>query len=583
MKIYLLFLLSPFVLNAQTPAQLQELATQKKTLENQLSQQQAVTQREKTGLQSELAKLAKLKPDTGAYLTQEKLVEEARGGVRFSETRELTIKSAIEINKKRGGELSLLPKFSPFLKCNDSTPVLNLEEKIPYPGATIKGPFFGVPRDNQDGIGSCFANTAKNLLVGISEGRHVASYLDLALLYKGPSNQIYKTGLDGGTSCPALEEVRSNGYCPQKFAPLETGERSQLGEGLFNHDALTYQSSVVKLMTNFLSNLNTIQRGNGPVKEEILVKAQMMIERVKANPDIILPLPVARFDVPEEWKVNEAHAIKKIAVPREAFLAEYREAYKKFYPIFVKSLLDGKNLDQIFETYKVIMNPFISKYNLQSSLPGFKNVFLINAKKDFTAPNMKRKLRASLDFLKEVMNKKNETDDKFLEFCAHYGDVDLRFLGSLQPLIEQMKSSKFNVNLMFDSKGRFRNATELMQLTVAPSCLSPKNRQKVDIQFYCQEGYDTITQIKSSGKSQNEKIQQMREKVVLSLAQGLPLGNSYPTSSGSGHINTIVGLRFNKQQQKCEYLIRESQTGKSEWQAEEGIFTKINALTEVRK
>ncbi|MBA2404024.1 MAG: hypothetical protein H0V66_04565, partial [Bdellovibrionales bacterium] len=67
-----------------------------------------------------------------------------------------------------------------FVNCDAESPEISLEEKVPYPGAKFKGPFFEVPRDNQDGMGTCYANTAKNLLVGTSQGKDVASFLDLA-------------------------------------------------------------------------------------------------------------------------------------------------------------------------------------------------------------------------------------------------------------------------------------------------------------------------------------------------------------------------------------------------------------------
>ena len=75
-----------------------------------------------------------------------------------------------------------------------------------------------------------------------------------------------------------------------------------------------------------------------------------------------------------------------------------------------------------------------------------------------------------------------------------------------------------------------------------------------------------------------------RERVVLSLAQGYPLGQSFVFTPPDGrHINTIVGLRFNPETQSCELRIRESQTGTSAWHSEDQIYGKMEALTEVGK
>jgi hypothetical protein len=54
-------------------------------------------------------------------------------------------------------------------------------------------------------------------------------------------------------------------------------------------------------------------------------------------------------------------------------------------------------------------------------------------------------------------------------------------------------------------------------------------------------------------------------------------------SSSVGHINTVVGMRFNSKNNQCEYLIRESQDGTSKWTKESEIFQKVDDIVEVRK
>ena len=70
----------------------------------------------------------------------------------------------------------------------------------------------------------------------------------------------------------------------------------------------------------------------------------------------------------------------------------------------------------------------------------------------------------------------------------------------------------------------------------------------------------------------------LRERIVSSLIQGYPLGNTFRR-----HINTIVGMKFDKVTNTCQFKIRESQTGTSAWHSEDEIFNSIEALTEVRK
>lgn len=513
----------------------------------------------------------------------ENLLNTSRASYKFSLDKEEMLKLSIKNIEIKRSEIPLIAKNAHFINCNVSTPAINLEEKLPFPGANFLGPFHGIPRDNQDGLGTCYANTAKNLLVGISQGEDIASFLDLALLYKNSSGDLSKDGLDAGSSCHTLAQVKEHGYCPQKYSALETGERSLAGEGLFQTDSYSYFASNINLLKTFLQGLEEFKSGKSPVKDEILMKSRDIIEKIKANPDIQLPLPVARFPILEEWKLKETYYQNKsyINKPEEEFIGEYHSAYQKFSALYIKALLQGKNLDEIFEVYKNALAPFFNKYNLSKSLIEYKRVFLINANQDFKDSRFKKKLRSSLDFLKEVMDKQNESDDEFIEYCS-LASFDLKFLASLNPLIERLRSKKLNSDLLFDQKGKFKSPSELMQLTVAPSCLNKNNRQDIK-PFTCQNGYNTVKHIKSSKVSTLEKIKMLREKIVLSLIQGYPLGNIFPTGAGRAHINTIVGLRFNSATKKCEYRIRESQTGTSDWHDEGKIFEKISALTEVRR
>src|SRR5690606_14523202 len=117
----------------------------------------------------------------------------------------------------------------------------------------IKGPFFKIGRDHQDGVGTCFANTAKNLLVGLSEGKDDASFLDMALQYQSLNgNRPWE--IDGGGACPTLTAISSVGYCPKSFSPIESGDLSQTASGFFGQPStsLYEQSSILNSLKNYL-------------------------------------------------------------------------------------------------------------------------------------------------------------------------------------------------------------------------------------------------------------------------------------------------------------------------------------------
>lgn len=504
--------------------------------------------------------------------------------LEYSVRREQGFQNNIKAAESTKAELSTLPKYEKFTNCDSSTPEINLEEKIPYEGADFQGPFFGIPRDNQDGLGTCFANTAKNLLIGLSGGKDNASFTDLALAFKGNTGALIANGIEGGESCSTLEEARKIGYCPQELSPLENGERNIVGEALFNKGPYDYLSTNVHLLKYFIQDMEGLKKSDNPLKDTILKDARPVIEKLKNNPDIIIPLPVARYNIPPAWKLRETytHFVKKNSNASESdFLEDYDNAYKKFYPAYVEAILAGKKGEDIFKVFRASMEEFLKKYNLESKLPEWEKAYISSAEKDLTDPEIGKKLRASLDFLKDLMNQKSTSDLDFMKECLKTPDI-LKFLTSMKPLIEKMRDDKLNEELLLDKDGKFKNARDLMQLTVAPACINKENRKPLP-DFSCHAGYDTVNKIKGSGKDWNAQKKMFREKVVLSLAKGYPLGNSFLFTPPDGHhINTIVGMRFNPETKTCEIRIRESQTGTSNWHSEDVIFSKINALTEVR-
>lgn len=490
-------------------------------------------------------------------------------------------KQELKILENSKEDYTVLKSHSNVANCDENTPTVNLEEEVPFPGAKFKGAYFGVPRDNQDGLGTCYANAAKNLLVGASGGEAVASFLDLALVYKNENGSVTTSGLDGGLSCATLNAAKKTGYCPQRYAPLEGGEVNIAAESLFNVDKWTYLATNVDFIRKFLGELDLFEQSSSLSKEEILARAKTISEKIKNNPDVTLPVPIARFEIPERWKLEEGLHLSAPKTKSVAeHLKEYDEAYAVFFPKYVKAVMEGKNADQIFDLWKADLTPYLTKNNLLSNLDVYKRIFKTNTQSDYQDPKLKQKIRASVDFMKDLMNKNDMSDEDFFAFCAAEGD-SLKFLSSLQPLMEKIKSNKLNADNLFDKDGKFRSYKDLMQLTVAPSCLNEENRKPLPA-FSCNEGYGTITKLRGKGKTAEEQNKLIRERVVINLVQGYGVGNSFQTSGG-GHINTIVGIRFNKERNRCEVLIRESQNGRSEWWDEKPIFERMKALAEVRK
>ncbi len=469
-----------------------------------------------------------------------------------------------------------------YVNCDANTPEINLEEKIPFPGAKFQGPFHNIPRDNQDGLGTCYANVAKNYLVALSGGENIASFLDTALQYKKQFDSSFlQDGIEAGGSCGALDQLKKNGYCPQRHSPTEVGDRNYLGEGLIAPGAGSVygQEKTIDLIRGFLKSKDDYFKKGGEVSEKILKEGKTIVAALKANPDIRFPLPGLQQSIPGPWMLKKSYYKLPQEVQKKADLASFQEehdkVYKDFYPKYVQKLLDGESAGSIFNAYKETMTPFIKKYGLENDLEDYNNAFEEDRKNSLMRdPDQRKSLIASLEFLKKVTGKEAISNNEYALSCYE----DAQFLGDFQKLVTYLNDNKMNTDELFDEKGNYRDPASLTQLAVAPACLNPANRQKINFDFVCETGGVFINDLKKSDKTEAEKIRGMRERVVLNLLNGSALGNTFER-----HINTIVGMRFNKERGACEYNIRESQTGTSSWQSEKDIFSKIESLTEVRK
>jgi len=519
-----------------------------------------------------------------------KLIEEkiSRYDVRINEAQESIqiFEGKITGNNAKKKDAVSLVQHPEYRLCNESTLTINLEEKTPFRGAQQRGPFYEITRDNQDGLGTCYANTAKNLLVALSGGMMNPSFLDLALIFKRSKKDLSDNGLDGGLACEVLDQAKLYGYCSQKWAPIERGEENIAFRGLLGAKAssLKAQADTLDLIRNFLVGVDDLRDDKSHLSKKFLTRGKEIIQKIQNNPLIKIPLPVARFEIPPEWKLHEIYPSLKVQASdtKKKFIEDYREAYKHFYPLYVSALLDKKDLNHVFDIYKKSMGPFISKYGLEKHLADFKKLYLIHAQPEFKKADFYESLNASLALVKDLSEYDSDDNEMLFRFCSSDFKPEMDFLTRLQPLLERLNELKVDPYLMVDGKGAFLDSSQIMQLAIAPACMNIKNRNKLNFEFSCEKGYDLVDNIKQSHYSDNEKLAMLRERIVLSLRQGLALGNSFPSGENISHINTIVGFRYNGKKSECEVLIRESQTGLSTWESERTIFNNIRALTEVR-
>lgn len=473
-KLFIYFLVSLFFSFAYA----QNGSNRRQTLTSRIehnNSEVARMRREIAGVETQLAR--ERNPNQAAETTRlTDLITRHRSGIASFERDTVLAQDSLSLIDRFDGErIAMASSSARFLSCNSSTPPINLEEQSPYVGSNFQGPLFGVPRDNQDGLGTCYANTAKNLLVGLSRGRDVASFLDMALQYKKSTGYTERYNLDLGDPCLALRATQASGYCPQTYSHLENGSAPPAIISTSSLNAQpTYRamSANLTLFRSFLSNADVLKQNSDLLSRAALDRAQVLFRSIAQNPS---------------------------------------------RPIDQRSLL---NLSSV-------------------------------------------------------------SDEAYRRACGESQDDVTRFIQDIGPLLRELKNIGSDANDLFDARGRLKDSSQLMQLFLTPQCVDPSHRRAVP-PFYCSNDTDLISEIKNPTLPRERQITRLREHVVLSLMQGYPLGNSF-SASPSRHVNSIVGLRYNSSSRSCQYLIRESLTGESQWQNESDIFNKIDGLTEVRR
>ncbi len=318
-----------------------------------------------------------------------------------------------------------------------------------------------------------------------------------------------------------------------------------------------------------------------------------MIQAIKNNPNIKLPHPsIQNFPLDSNaaetmyiWsyqkpieKKNETSDVKEEIISKEDFMNQYESIMAKFSNEYLLAVKSGKSVAKRNQIFSKHFSDFSNKYNLDERLKGtwyagqFKKFHETNKQE-----NLKSQFNATLDFYKEFVDPKvNEKtlNNLYRSTCYPEASDYSTFVSGLKTLTDFFKQSNISTDLLFDLEGNALSNKDILQLAVAPKCLNKENRKKLDFDFTCEK--ENKYQYKDLEEKAKNEI--LNKKLVMSLAQGLPVGNTYHTGTG-WHINTIVGYRFNPENNKCEYKIRESQNGSFYWSDTTKILNKMNSLT----
>ncbi len=434
--------------------------------------------------------------------------------------------------------LSIVFSLTLFADCSPTTPTINLEE--------APGVLSGVPQDNQDGIGTCYANVSRNLLIGISGGRDSASYLDLALAFKrgNPGERLEEAGLDAGNICPT---------CPQELAPLETGARTEIAQLMgVSADPFTAQARINEALRDFFARRNSVARN--PAAAAMMPRLAGAISSLRSNPRIKFPFP--GLSVP----FINAGAFKRATVPASA--------------------ANGKTAEEIHAIYARAMAPTFRAMGIQESVDGYRPEYITQMTAALNAPNFREEVTATMDFLKQVSGRTNDSQEQFLSYCSQQFFPAVELLNTFGPVLTSLNSLGIDSNRIFDAQGNLIPMVDVFQMAVAPTCMNQSNRRRPSVNFTCDDQFFQL--IKRNRASVAVNMAAVRTRVTESLRRNVPVGRSFPQSAGGGHVNTIVGFRYDSASRACQYLIRDSQNGTSTWQAEREIYTasdEMNILT----
>jgi hypothetical protein len=454
--------------------------------------------------------------------------------------------------------------------CSESTVSINLEDEVPFEGASFRGPFHNVRRDNQDGLGTCYANTARNLLIGLSGGNLNPSYLDLAILYKRSRSASASEGLDRGNSCDVIKELQSSGegICDQSNSPLETGDTSS-GANLFFRDNPEEgsQAAMLTYLRQFFSSVESLPHSfkSGTNYAHLIDRSRELLTSFKNNPRLQFPIPILSKITLELPRIEKEFG--KRAMPPD-FYQRYQSIAGDLNREFRDRIIAGTTRDVLRERYRAALGPLWESVGLNHQNPLFESA--LNQAESLESA------RDSLLYFRSLAPVSLNPDEAGTEACSDNSAT--QFLGSLRQLVDHMTTRNLDPSSLVDQNGRLRTFSEIAQLAVAPNCIIPSNRVQVPSQFACDE-----IGLSAPSPRNDQFHNENRERILSSLRNGMPVGQTYQLSPSTMHINTIVGYRYHPEQGECQFLIRESMTGTSEWMSERLILNRARTLSIVER
>ena len=455
-----------------------------------------------------------------------------------------------------------ISKNSIYHSCHANMPTIDLENKYISQTDNKLGVFYNVPQENQGALGTCYANTAKNLLFGVSKGAHNANYLDLAIQYKDSTDELSKEDLEGGFVCHVLKVAKERGYCKQRTNEFDRKKHAKIVSTL----------GILFGLKKQVRELNSLQNS-------ILLKVsdQQIIGAIQRNDILDYPLSILTAQLFLTYQNNDIYNNSSILKEKFSNFEKYNDYLTKkeqdFKYTFLKNIHNKNESVMNYSDYLVHeLKKIFDSFNMQ-----IPNTYLKRANTRFASFNSQdfiTKTKKSIDYLLSV---------SAISDLSSYDQISLlsEYLGNISNLSRQMKFIDFDVNLLFNKDGNIKHQKESLQLVTAPECLENASRTDIQQDFFCATDLNFKTEVEQVFKNEEVKKENIYElRILANLLRGIPLGNTHRQGYGS-HINTIVGIRFNKQKNQCELKLRDSQNDQSTWKNAKQVLESSYAISEI--
>jgi hypothetical protein len=473
-----------------------------------------------------------------------------------------------------------------FTKCDESLPEISLENEILYTGSNSTGSLFNIPNEHQDGYETCYANSARNLIISASNGSIKPSFFDVALAYKTHNkDSLAFTGMGHGYTCEAFEAAKAKGVCEDKHSPLENGEAPPLIEfmnlGQPDNDVLKsyYQLEQSGSLVEKMKILGETANYDGPTRplDRFLTSYSTL-----HLPDYQKTLGQVERNLIKHFGRHTKDYLRILTeLPRDHGNVSYTSlpAFRSSFPNLntitnhfpltpgQESEIRSKRAEFEWEMRKLLANDTPQKDFLELKNKYFKNTYDLIPEEhrellvgDESFLNWLNSLKSSQSFIEQ-----NKASLKFyaqletilptslaqeVRGCADYQlSSFFEMLGSFEKIIIEMEKHGLVPSEILLSKdlGQLANPEEILEALYMPAC--KENRKPIELTNEC------IVLDKQS-VNQNE----MDEIIISRLLKNTALGYNI-----RGHATTLTGIRFNKETNSCEYLVRDSGEGRSDW------------------